>query len=104
VRGASRYRTQTPFTICLQTAPGGTGLTVGENESFAPGPTAFSVGVRDIEADVDGLVVLVGVPVVVEGSSLVLLPQPAVSIPMATRAPPPTTIAIRGNPRSVVIA
>ena len=37
-------RLHTPLTILLQTAPGGTGLTVGENDGPA-GPTAFSVGV-----------------------------------------------------------
>jgi len=41
------------LTILLQTAPGGTGLTVGENEGPA-GDTAFSVGVPIGASEVAG--------------------------------------------------
>ena len=68
----------------MQTSPGMTGLTVGENELGPPGPPAFfSVGLTsgaDAGAD-DGVEV-------VFGSSLVVLLQPA-STPIATTAEPP---------------
>jgi hypothetical protein len=81
------------LTIVLQLAPGGVGLIVGENELFPPGPTAFSVGEIGAVLDADGAVVA-GVVVVV-GSSLVLVEQPAVSVPITTREAPPATSARR---------
>jgi hypothetical protein len=67
------------------TAPGGIGLTVGENEFAPPGDTAFSVG--DGETD-DGVVV-----VVVVGASFSFGLQ-AVSAPIPTIAAPPAKSAI----------
>jgi hypothetical protein len=81
------------LTIVLQLAPGGVGLIVGENELFPPGLTAFSVGETGAVLDADGAVVA-GVVVVV-GSSLVLVEQPAVSVPITTREAPPATSARR---------
>ncbi|WP_445170258.1 hypothetical protein ACTXG7_13590 [Mycolicibacterium sp. Dal123E01] len=73
-------------TICLQTVPGGFGLTVGENEFGPPGATAFSVG--------DGVTELVVVVVVVvDGLSLALELQ-AVNAPIPTIAAPPAKSAI----------
>lgn len=81
VERLSVYLTQTPLTIFVQLLPGGTGLTVGENE-LGP-PTAFSVGTATgADDDVDGGVVF--------GSSLVVLLQPAVSAPIAMIAEPPS--------------
>ena len=74
-------------TTRLHTAPGGAGLTVGENELPPPGDTAFSVG--------DGTAVLVDVGVVVvDGDSLAFEPQPAVNAPIPTIAAPPASRAI----------
>ena len=69
-------------------------MIVGENELFPPGPTAFSVGEIGAVLDADGAVVA-GVVVVVVGSSLVLVEQPAVSVPITTREAPPATSARR---------
>lgn len=74
-------------TISLHTAPGGAGLTVGENELGPPGPTAFSVGVGVTD---DVVVVVV---VVVAGLSLALELQ-AVNAPIPTIAAPPAKSAI----------
>ncbi|SBS77592.1 hypothetical protein MHPYR_450035 [uncultured Mycobacterium sp.] len=71
-------------TISLQTAPGGAGLTVGENELGSPGPTAFSVG-DGVTAD-DGVVV-------VDGLSFAFELQ-AVNAPIPTIAAPPAKSAI----------
>ncbi|MFN8042414.1 MAG: hypothetical protein U0S13_03570 [Mycobacterium sp.] len=73
--------------ICLQTTPGGAGLTVGENELAPPGLTAFSVG------DAVGATDDVGV-VVVDGDSLAFELQPAVTAPIPTIAAPPARRAI----------
>jgi hypothetical protein len=68
-------------------AGAGAGLTVGENELGPPGFTAFSVG------DGAGELVDAGV-VVVEGDSLSLVLQPAVSAPIPTIAAPPAKTEI----------
>jgi len=84
-------RLHTPLTILLQTAPGGTGLTVGENDGPA-GPTAFSVGVTmgawEVAGacDVDG--VLVGA-----GASFSLVLH-AVNVLIPIMAAPPARRAI----------
>ena len=72
---------------CLQTAPGGAGLIVGENELPPPGDIAFSVG------DGAGALVEVGV-VVVDGASFSFELQPAVSAPIPTIAAPPASRAV----------
>ena len=84
-------RLHTPLTTRAQTAPGGAGLTVGENDGPA-GPTAFSVGVIiggasevDGACDVDGAVV--------EGASFSLVLQ-AVNVLIPMSAAPPTRSAI----------
>jgi hypothetical protein len=57
----------TPPTTSLQTAPGGVGLMVGENELSPLGPTAFSVGeTAGAEVAEAGVVAVVGVFSVVE--------------------------------------
>ena len=91
------HRWQTPLTIVLQLAPGGVGLIVGENELFPPGPTAFSVGDIGASLDAEGAVVADSevAGFVVVGSSLVLVLQPAVSVPITTREAPPATSASR---------
>ena len=66
-------------------------MIVGENELFPPGPTAFSVGDTGAGLDADGAVVAG----VVVGSSLVLVLQPTVSVPITTRDAPPATSARR---------
>jgi hypothetical protein len=83
------------LTIVLQLAPGGAGLIVGENELSAPGLTAFSVGDTGAALDADGAVVAGAVVAGVVGSSLVLVLQPAVSVPIMTRDAPPATNARR---------
>lgn len=70
---------------CLQTGPGGAGLTDGVNELGPPGDTAFSVG--------DGATVDDGVVVVVEGASFSFELQ-AVNAPIPTIATPPAKSAI----------
>lgn len=75
-------------TICLHTVPGGAGLTVGENELAPPGPTCFSVGDGVADGAVEEGVV------VVDGDSLALELQPALSAPIPTMAAPPTRRAI----------
>ena len=86
---------QTPLTTFVQTAPGGTGSTVGEKEGPA-GPTAFSVGegvaALELGADV--------VAVVVDGASFSVDGLHAVREPVATNAAPPARIAIRRVRRS----
>ncbi len=72
-------------TICLQTVPGGAGLTVGENEFAPPGDTAFSVG--------EGTTVDDGVVVVEDGASFAFELH-AVSAPIPTIAAPPAKSAI----------
>jgi hypothetical protein len=72
-------------TICLQTVPGGAGLTVGEKEFGPPGPTAFSVGEADGVTD-DGVVV-------VDGASFAFELQ-ALSAPIPTIATPPAKSAM----------
>lgn len=67
-------------------------MIVGENELFPPGLTAFSVGETGAVLDADGAVVA---GVVVVGSSVVLVEQPAVSVPITTRDAPPATSARR---------
>lgn len=67
-------------------------MIVGENEFSPPGPTAFSVGDTGAALDADGAVVA---GAVVVGSSLVLVEQPAVSVPITTRDAPPATSAKR---------
>ena len=67
----------------LQTAPGGFGLTDGENELAPPGVTAFSVGETEV----------VVVVVVVDGLSFALELQ-AVNAPIPTIAAPPAKSAI----------
>jgi hypothetical protein len=64
-------------------------FTVGENLLPPAGSSPFSVGVTD------GAVVLVVVVVVVEGLSVVSLPQAAVSAPSPTRAMAPAAAAKR---------
>ncbi len=84
---------QTPLTIFVQTAPGGTGSTLGEKEFPPPGVRAFSVGDGATELDVGAGADVVAV--VVEGASFSVVGLHAVSVPMATSAVPPATIAIR---------
>ncbi|WP_371411267.1 hypothetical protein, partial [Mycobacterium sp. shizuoka-1] len=81
----ANQRMQLLPTISLQTAPGGAGFTVGENELGPPGPTAFSVG--------DGVTADDGVVVVEDGASFSLELQ-AVSAPIPTIAAPPAKSAI----------
>lgn len=73
---------------------------LGVNE--LPPTTVFSVGDTGAVLDADGAVVAVAVVAgsevagfVVVGSSLVLVLQPAVSVPITTREAPPTTSASR---------
>ncbi|WP_233209450.1 hypothetical protein [Mycobacterium sp. ENV421] len=73
-------------TISLQTAPGGAGLTVGENEFAPPGDTAFSVG--------EGTTVDDGVVVVVDDGASFAFELHAVSAPIPTIAAPPAKSAI----------
>jgi hypothetical protein len=90
---------QTPFSIFVQTAPGGTGLMVGEKELPGPaGAIAFSVGeaVAALELGAGADVVAV----VVEGASFSLDGLQAVRVPTATNAAPPATIASRRVRRS----
>jgi hypothetical protein len=80
----------TPLTILLQTALGGTGLTVGENDGPDP-PTAFSVGVAAGASEVAGACEVDGVLVAGASFSLVLH---ALRVPMEMMAAPPTKRAI----------
>lgn len=82
---------QTPLTTFVHTEPGGAGLMVGENELSPPGPTAFSVGEGVAELGAGAEVVAD----VVDGASFSVDGLHAVSVPMATSAVPPATIAIR---------
>lgn len=79
----------TPLTICLQTAPGGIGLTVGENDWSPPGRIAFCV-----EDGAAGLV-LAGVEAGLDGASFSLVELHAVKVPITARADPPMASAIR---------
>jgi len=88
---------QTPLTTCLQTGPGGMGLTVGLNELFGPGPMAFSVGDGDAELELGA-----GVEVV-DGASFSFVELHALNVLMATRAAPPAAIAIRRRKRSLLM-
>jgi hypothetical protein len=79
------------LTIFAQTAPGCTGLTVGENDGPA-GPTAFSVGVLiDGISEVDGACDVDGA--VVDGASFSLVLH-AVNVLIPMSAAPPTRSAI----------
>jgi hypothetical protein len=91
---------QTPFSIFVQTAPGGTGLTLGEKEFPPPGVRAFSVGEGAAELELGAGAGADVVAVVVDGASFSLDGLHAVRVPMATNAAPPATIAIRRVRRS----
>jgi len=84
-------RLHTPLTILLQTAPGGAGLTDGENDGPA-GPTAFSVGVPIGASEVAGACEVDGV-LVGAGASFSLVLH-AVNVPIPMMAAPPARRAI----------
>jgi hypothetical protein len=85
--------------LCVDTV--GAGATgVGVNTFGPPGLMLFSV--EDTGGVVVVLVVVVGV-VVVEGFSFPLSPQPAVSPPIAIRAPVPTTAARQQTLRDLIV-
>jgi len=87
--------------MLLHTGPGGTGLTVGENELAPEGLIAFSVGVSgEAVGDSDGAVLAGVLAGVVAGSFLAPDEQPAVNAPVTTRAAPPT-IRVRRVPERV---
>lgn len=89
----------TPLTTSLQTAPGGVGFTLGENELPSPGPTAFSVG--DTAGAEEPVVAVVGAEVgvlvfdVLVGASFSAVGLHPVSVPMVSSA----VAAPRSNPR-----
>jgi hypothetical protein len=78
------------LTILLQTAPGGVGLSDGENDGPEP-LTAFSVGVPAGASEVVGACEVDGV--LVAGASFSLVLQ-AVKVPIPMRAAPPARRAI----------
>ena len=63
-------------------------MTPGVNRLPPVGLMLFSVGAGAAVLDGD-VVVVVGVVVVVDGAWLALVPHPAVTAPMTTRAAPP---------------
>jgi len=79
------------LTILLQTAPGGVGLTVGENDGPA-GATAFSVGALAGTSEVAGACEVDGV-LVGDGASFSFVLH-ALKVPIPMMAAPPAIRAI----------